>query len=225
MGGAPAPASGMDWTKVGPMSRKPTAAQEAKLKKEVEAFFKAEDALLLARDFDGLANRADYPVLMITDSATGAVEAESTTREQYVQTMRSFWEMVPPGTRTTHKLTIAVLSDSLASVADDYTTVMGPQVVRGRAASLLARVGGQWKYKVMTEAGWGGPKPSMPVGAPPPATPAPRPAPPPQAATTATPAPRATPAPAPSAAPAPTPAPRAAPAPAPKAPPPAPAPR
>lgn len=166
---APAPAAaGPDMSKMGPMARKPTA--EAKTKKEIEAFIKAEDAMFAKKDWDALANRVDYPVYMITDSMNGTASSRPMDRAGYVAEMKPFWEGMPPGSATKHKLTISVLSDSLANVVDDYEMTMGKQKMKGRNAITVVRVGADWKYKTMTEAGWGD------MGAPPAAAPAPAPA-------------------------------------------------
>lgn len=166
---APAPAAaGPDMSKMGPMARKPTA--EAKTRKEIEAFIKAEDAIFAKKDWDALANRVDYPVYMITDSMNGTASSRPMDRAGYVAEMKPFWEGMPPGSATKHKLTISVLSDSLANVVDDYEMTMGKQKMKGRNAITVVRVGTEWKYKTMTEAGWGD------MGAPPAAAPAPAPA-------------------------------------------------
>ncbi len=192
---APAPAAaGMDWSKMGPGSRKPTT--EAKTKKDIEAFIKAEDAIFAAKNWEAMANRVDFPVFMTTDSANGTASSRPMDKAAYVGEMKPFWEGMPPGSATKHKLTISVLSDSLANVVDDYEMTMGKQKMKGRNASTLVRVGTEWKFKTMTEAGWGD------MGAPAAAAPAPAPA-PAAAAPAPAPAPGKDPAPAPAPAPAP----------------------
>ncbi|MDP3155234.1 MAG: hypothetical protein Q8N23_21325 [Archangium sp.] len=198
---APAPAA-MDMSKMGPGARKPT--NEAKTKKEIEAWYKEGDALEARKDWDALIARTDFPVFMLTDNLSGVPSGEATSKEAYVAMMKPMWENMPGGTTMKHKLTIAVLSDSLANVVDDFDMTTGKTKVKGRNAMTLVKVAGAWKAKTMTEAGWGD------VGAPS-AAPAP--------------APVAAPAPAPSGTRAPPPPPgKAAPAPAPAAPAPAPAP-
>jgi hypothetical protein len=201
---APAPAApiaaAMDMTKMGPAARKPT--NEGATKKEIEAWFKQDEALAAARNWDAMLARIDFPVLMTTDSLSGVPEVTNATKEQYIAMMKPMWEM--PQGKTTHKLNITVLSDSLATLVDDFSMNMGRQTVKGRNASLLVKNGGQWHFKAMTEAGWGGmaggaPGPiAAPAPAAPPSAPS-RPAPAPSPASgSATPAPsRPAPAPAP----------------------------
>jgi hypothetical protein len=193
MAGAP------DMSKVGPTARKPT--NEAASRKEIDAFMKAEDALIKAKNFEAMVGRVDFPVHMVTDSTSGVIESELYTREQYRASMEPMWANVPADSKVTHKLNINVLSDSIASVVDDYEMTMGKQKVKARNASLLVKVGGQWKYKMMSEAGWagmGGSAPAPAAAAPAAAAPAPAPAPGTNTAAAPKPAPAApTPAPAP----------------------------
>jgi hypothetical protein len=201
--------------KMGPAYRKPT--NEAQTKKDIEAFIKAEDALLAKRDWAGMMARVDFPVFMVTDTLAGVPSAMETSREQYEAEMKPMWEMMPPGSSTKHKLTISVLSDSLANVVDDYEMTMGKEKSKARNTSVLVKVGGQWKYKMMMEAGWGD---SSAAPSASPAAPAPTAAPAPAAQGNRPPAPAPTtgaPAPAPTGAPAPAPSKGAAPPPPPPA--------
>lgn len=150
----PAQAPAMDMTKMGPMARKPT--NEKQTKKEIEEFFKKQEELSRKGDLEGLVAGVDFPVYMVTDDLKGVPEAKAYGREEYVAMMKPFYENMPKDTKTTHKPTIVVLSDSLASVADDYTMTMGKQKITARNAGLLVKRDGQWKWKTMVEAGWGG---------------------------------------------------------------------
>ncbi len=160
---------------MGPGSRKPT--NEAKTKKEIEAFFKEEDALMAKKDWDAMLNRIDFPVTMITDSTSGAPSAQVSTREQYLAEMKPFWENTPAGYSMKHKFTIAVLSDSLANVVDDFDMTMGKQKTKGKNSMTVVKVGGMWKVKTMVEAGWGDMSGGNAAPPAPAAAPAPAPAP------------------------------------------------
>lgn len=201
--------------KMGPQFRKPT--NEAQTKKDIEAFIKAEDGILAKKDYEGLAARVDFPVYMVTDTLSGVPSAMANTKEQYIADMKPFWDMMPANASTKHKLTVTVLSDSLANVVDDYEMTMGKDKTKARNASVLVKVGGQWKYKLMMEAGWGDSSAPSPSPAAPAPTAAPAPqgnrAPPPPPAAGGAPAP----APAPTGAPAPAPSKGAAPPPPPPA--------
>ena len=148
------PAGAMDMSKMGPWSRKPT--NEKQTKKEVADFFKAQEEIEKKSDFDGALACVDFPVYMMTDDAKGVVEAEPWTKEKYAQMMKPFWDNMPKDTKTTHKPTVTVLSDSIVNVTDDFTMTQGKTKLAGRNLSVLVKRDGKWKWKVMGEAGWGG---------------------------------------------------------------------
>jgi hypothetical protein len=160
-----APAQGgmeMDMSKMGPMARKPT--NEKQTKKEVEDFFKNVQALEKKGDMEAMFATIDFPVYMITDDMKGVPESKLYSREEYVAMMKPMYENMPKDMQTTHKPTIHVLSDSLVNVSDDFTMTMGKQKITGRNMSFLVKRDGQWKWKVMAEAGWGGMSPPQGAG-------------------------------------------------------------
>jgi hypothetical protein len=69
--------------------------------------------------------------------------------------MKSFWDSMPKDMKVTHKPQITVLSDSLVNVTDDFRMTMGGKTMSGRNQALLVKRDGAWKWKTMTEAGWG----------------------------------------------------------------------
>jgi hypothetical protein len=142
-----------DMSKFGPWTRKPT--NEAKTRKELEAFIKEGDAIMKRRDFDAELARADFPVLMVTDDSKGIPKDETYDRQKYVEMMKSMYEQMPADMQMTHKPTFTVLSDSLAAFTDDYTMTTGGKKRSGRNAGLLVKRDGQWKWKTFYEAGWG----------------------------------------------------------------------
>jgi hypothetical protein len=132
---------------------------------------------------NAMLERVDFPVYMATDDMKGKVEAKETSKDDYIKMMKPFYENMPKDSKTTHKPTITVLSDSLALVVDDFTMTMGKQKVTGKNGGLLVKIDGTWKWKAMVEAGWGGMEEAKaaPAAAPgkpaEPAKPAPAPAP------------------------------------------------
>jgi hypothetical protein len=160
-----APAQGgmeMDMTKMGPMARKPT--NEKQTKKEIEAFFKNVQELEKKGDMDAMFATVDFPVYMMTDDMKGVPEAKLYSREEYVAMMKPMYENMPKDMKTTHKPVISVISDSLVNVVDDFTMTMGKQKITGRNVTILVKRDGQWKWKVMMEAGWGGMSPPQGAG-------------------------------------------------------------
>jgi hypothetical protein len=152
-----APAGGMDMSKMGPWSRKPK--DEKQVKKEVAEFFKAVEDATKKGDHESMVTRIDFPVYMMTDDSKGTPEAESWDKDKYVATMKPFWENSPKDVKWTHKPTVTVLSDALVNVVDDFTMTAGKQKLSGKSISVLVKRDGQWKWKVMGEAGWGGMNP------------------------------------------------------------------
>jgi hypothetical protein len=170
---AAAPAApAMDMTKMGPAARKPT--NEKATKKECEEFFKKMEAAGQKGDLEATAAMHDFPLFMATDDLKGVPEAKSYSKEEFVAMMKPFYENMPKDAKTTHKPAYTVLSDSLVVVVDDFTMTMGKTKIAGKNSGLLVKVGGEWKFKSMVEAGWGGmPPPAAPVAAAPAAAPAP----------------------------------------------------
>ncbi len=150
---APA-AAAVDMSKMGPAARKPT--DEKKSKKEIDEMFKKAEEAHMKGDMEAMAALHDFPVFMATDDTKGAVESKSYTKEEFVAMMKPMMENMPKDMKTTHKPVVVVLSDSLANVTDEFTMTMGKTKISGKNSGLLVKADGQWKWKVMVEAGWGG---------------------------------------------------------------------
>lgn len=150
---ATAPA-GPDMSKMGGASRKPK--DEKAVKKEVDAFLKAQEDLAKKHDQEGMLAAIDFPVYMVTDDQKGVVEAKAYTKDEYVAMMKPFYEAMPKDLQMSHKYAVTVLSDAMAEVIDDVTTTVGKQKSTAKSVSLLVKRDGKWMWKTMIEAGWGG---------------------------------------------------------------------
>jgi hypothetical protein len=126
-------------------------------RKEIAALMKQMEDAAMKGDLETAAGFVDFPVLMVTDDSKGEAGGESWSRAQWVETMKPFYaKPTPPGTVTTGKPTIVLVSDSLAAVGSPWTMKMGPaKTVSGTSAMLLVRKNGAWKVKSVMEAGWG----------------------------------------------------------------------
>jgi hypothetical protein len=142
-----------DMSKMGPWSRKPT--DEGKTKKDIQAFLKSSEETMKKGDFNAALAEIDFPVYMATDDSKGMTKAKEYSREQYTAMMKPMYENMPKDHQASHKHNITVLSDNLAMVVDDYTMSHNKQKFTGKSACLLVKKDNQWKYKTMTEAGWG----------------------------------------------------------------------
>jgi uncharacterized protein (TIGR02246 family) len=133
----------------------PKVKNEAKDKQEIQAVFKAMDAASRTGDLEAGAALIDFPVTMITDDKKGQASGDAWSREQWTQVMKPFYDKPMKDAKVTHKPTIFLLSDSLASVTDVYTMTQGGKSITARTAMLLARIDGKWRVKAMVEGGWG----------------------------------------------------------------------
>jgi uncharacterized protein (TIGR02246 family) len=133
----------------------PKVKNEAADRKEILALFKAMDEAGKKGDLEAAAALVDFPVLMITDDSKGQAHGESWEREQWTKVMEPFYAKPMTDMKVTHKPTIVVVSDSLASVTDAWTMTMGKQKMAGKSATLLIRRDGTWRVKSMMEGGWG----------------------------------------------------------------------
>ena len=145
----------MDMTQMGPWTRKPT--NEAKTRKEVEAFIKEEDTNMKRRDLNASLARTDFPLFMATDDSKGVPKAEAYDRQRYAEMMKPLYDQMPADSQIRHDLDVTVLSDSLVTFTDKYTWSTGGKNYQGRNAGLLVKQDGQWKWKAFFEAGWGMP--------------------------------------------------------------------
>jgi hypothetical protein len=136
------------------VARKVTNEQASK--KEIQSFFKAMDQASRKGDLDAALALIDFPILMVTDGAKGEVTAGAWSKEEWQQMMGPFYEKpMPKEIQTTHKPTIFVLTDSLATLIDDWTMTMSGKKVTGRSSMQLVKVDGKWRAKSMVEGGWG----------------------------------------------------------------------
>jgi hypothetical protein len=128
---------------------------EAKSKKEIAALFQKMDAAGKKGDLDAAVALVDFPVLMATDDSKGEAKAEPWDREKWTDVMRPFYEHPMADVKVTHKPTIFLMSDSLATVDDVCTMTKGGKTVTMRNSTLLVRKEGEWRVKAMAEPGWG----------------------------------------------------------------------
>jgi len=125
-------------------------------KKEITALLKAMEGAAAKGDLDAAVALMDFPVLMVTDDSQGDASAEPWSREQWVTMMKPFYSKpMPPGSMTSGKPAIFLVSDSLATVGFPWTMKMGGKSVSGTSATLVIKKGGAWKVKSSIEGGWG----------------------------------------------------------------------
>ena len=133
----------------------PKVKNEAKDKQEIQALFRSMDVASRSGDLDAAAALVDFPVTMMTDDSKGEATGDAWSREQWTQTMRPFYEKPMKDMKVTHKPTIFMLSDSLASVDDVCTMIQGGKTMVTRNSMFVVRKDGKWRVKAMAEGGWG----------------------------------------------------------------------
>jgi len=144
-------------------------AREAQDRKEIAALIRAMDEAGKKGDLDAATALVDFPVLMVTDDSKGQASAVAWSREQWRQVMEPFYRKPMEG-KVTHRPTIFLASDSLATLNDVVTMTMGKKSIASRNTSILVRRDGKWLVKAMMEGGWGdmmaAPPQAEPAGAP-----------------------------------------------------------
>src|SRR4051794_38011637 len=155
-GGAP------DMTKMGPMSRPVTKEKEDK--KGIEDMLKANEAAWKSGDINALADLIDFPVIMLSDDATGAAAHMEVNREQWVAMMKPMAAGMPKDVKMSSKHNISLLSDTLGIVVSEES-MSGKMKGKWKSFSVVNYKDGKWKIKEMAQAGWGDMKPPSPAGA------------------------------------------------------------
>ncbi|HEX9307180.1 MAG TPA: hypothetical protein VF894_06795 [Anaeromyxobacter sp.] len=142
----------------------PKVKSAAKDKQEIQTLLHGMDAASRTGDLDAAVALVDFPVMMMTDDSKGEAKGEPWSREQWTQVMKPFYDKPMKDVKITHKPTIFLLSDSLASVDDVSTMTMGGKTITTRSSTFLVRRDGKWRVKAMAEGGWGDMMATMPQG-------------------------------------------------------------
>ena len=150
---APAEAapSGMDMSKMGPMSRPVTKAD----KKGIDDAYKAFEAAMMKGDVNAAADLVDFPVIMLSDDSKGVAKSFNASREQWVGIFTPFATNRPKDMKMSGKHTPTFLSDTLAVSIEQTSMTMGKVKGKWNGFAVLNLVDGKWKFKQMAEAGWG----------------------------------------------------------------------
>jgi hypothetical protein len=133
----------------------PKVKNEKTDRQEILALFKAMETAEKKGDLNAAASLVDFPVLMVTDDAKGQAASGTWDREKWTKVMEPFYKHPMPGVKVTHKASIFMISDSLASVDDQATITHGNKTIRARNSTLVVRKDGRWFVKAMVEGGWG----------------------------------------------------------------------
>jgi hypothetical protein len=116
---------------------------------EVQAWFTHYDALAVAKDIEGMADQAMFPINEVTDG-----RAESCDRQRFVAQMAEqlgeAGEVAMESVRTPH-----FLNENLVFVITDATITADGYCRQVRYGDLLVKSAGTWKFQTMAQGGWG----------------------------------------------------------------------
>ena len=124
-------------------------------KQSIESWFAEYDELSMRGDVEGMADRAMFPVHVVTDGSDGNGYAENWTRAQFIQTMTEAMKDTPQDMEMKTVRTPFFLSPDLAVVITDAEITLGAQKQAMRYADILVKMDGTWKFQTMAQSGWG----------------------------------------------------------------------
>lgn len=114
----------------------------------VLAWFARYDALAVAKDIEGMADQAMFPLNEVTDG-----RAESYDRPQFVAQMAGqlgeAGEVTMESVRTPH-----FINENLVFVITDATITADNFHQQVRYGDLLVKSAGNWKFQTMAQGGW-----------------------------------------------------------------------
>jgi hypothetical protein len=118
----------------------------------VRAWFERYDALAAARDYEGMADVALFPLNEVTDDGKGNGRADQLDRAAYLAQMEQVMggDVQLETTRTPY-----FLSADLVFVISDGTMTYDGHTQPIRYGDLLVKVEGEWKFQTMVQGGWG----------------------------------------------------------------------
>lgn len=122
---------------------------------EVMAWFAHYDELAVAKDIDGMADQAMFPINEVTDG-----QAESCDRARFIAQMtrelggtgETSMDISMTSERTPH-----FINANLVFVITDATITAGGHTQQVRYGDLLVKSRGRWRFQTMVQGGWGQP--------------------------------------------------------------------
>ncbi|MGW3402558.1 nuclear transport factor 2 family protein [Streptomyces zhihengii] len=121
---------------------------------EIDRWFAAFDALSAARDVEGMADMAVFPLNLISDDAAARGASAQWDRERYVATMKQVMDQGGAPLSFTSERTPVFLSPAMAVVFTDSVMTAGEATERLRYADILIRRADGWAFQTMVQSGW-----------------------------------------------------------------------
>lgn len=116
---------------------------------DVMTWFEHYDALAVAKDIDGMADQAMFPLNEVTDGYAASCDREKFVA-QMTEQLGQLGEVSMESMRTPH-----FINENLVFVITDATITAGGHSHAVRYGDLLVRAGGRWRFQTMVQGGWG----------------------------------------------------------------------
>jgi hypothetical protein len=117
------------------------------------AWFDEYDELVRKNDIEAMADRAVFPLTVMSNDSAGECVTQQWDRATFVQAMAQATDGPQPelgNHREPH-----FLGADLAVVVTTTTMAIGADLSYMRYADVMAKAGGQWRFISMVQAGWG----------------------------------------------------------------------
>lgn len=114
-------------------------------------WFDSYDAAARRNDTAAMADVARFPLTVTTNDSSGECVSQQWDRETFIQGM----SMGATTAQIDNERNPFFLNSDLAVVITDSTVTTDGSVHHMRYADVMAKVGGEWRFTSMIQAGWG----------------------------------------------------------------------
>jgi hypothetical protein len=118
------------------------------------AWFAEYDAHAAKGDVEAMANMAHFPLVVMTNDSAGECVAQQWDRATFVAAMGMATGDGSAPSLDNHREPVFLGAD-LAVVVTNTTMTVDGGVQHMRYVDVMAKTGGQWRFKSMVQAGWG----------------------------------------------------------------------
>ncbi|QDY75257.1 nuclear transport factor 2 family protein [Streptomyces qinzhouensis] len=129
----------------------PTAEDRA----GIEEWFAGYDAAAARRDVEAMADRAVFPLNLVSDDSRGEGATAQWDRRQFVETMTQVMGDGSEDITFDSVRTPVFLSPAMAVVFTDSTMTANGATQQLRYADILVKQDGKWAFQTMIQGGWG----------------------------------------------------------------------
>jgi ketosteroid isomerase-like protein len=120
------------------------------------AWFERYDGHVRRNDTEAMADMALFPLVVMTNDSAGECVTQEWDRDTFVQAMGMGADGSDHSSveiRNHRQPTF--LNGDIAVVVTDSTVVAGGETQHMRYVDVMAKTGGEWRFKSMIQAGWG----------------------------------------------------------------------